>query len=31
VFTSRHRNAMWAAVGIGAVFGLHQLAKWLKV
>ncbi len=31
VFTSRHRNAMWAAVGIGAVFGLHRLAKWLKV
>ena len=31
VFTSRHRNAMWATVGICAVFGLHRLAKWLKV
>ncbi len=31
VFTSRHRNAMWAAIGIGAVFGLQRLARWLKV
>ena len=31
VFTSRHRNAFWAAVGIGVAFGLHRLAKRLKV
>ena len=27
VFTSRHRNAMWAAIAAGALFGLHRLAK----
>jgi len=31
VFTSRHRNAMWTTVGLAAVFGLHQLAKKLRV
>jgi short-subunit dehydrogenase len=31
VFTSRHRNAMWAVVGLGAVLGLHQLAKRLNI
>jgi short-subunit dehydrogenase len=31
VFTSRHRSAFWAAVGIGVAFGLHRLAKRLKV
>ena len=31
VFTSRHRNAMWAAVGVAAVLGLHQLAKRLDI
>ena len=27
VFTSRHRDAAWAFVGVAAVFGLHRLAK----
>ncbi len=31
VFTSRHRNTMWAIIGLGAVAGLHQLAKRLNV
>ncbi len=31
VFTSYHRNAMWAAVAVGAVLGLHQLAKRLDI
>ena len=31
VFTSRHRNAMWAVIGLGAIAGLHQLAKRLNV
>ena len=31
VFTSRHRNAMWAVIGLGAVAGLHQLAKRLNI
>ena len=31
VFTSRHRNTMWAMIGVAAVFGLHQLAKRLQI
>lgn len=31
MFTSRHRNAMWAAVAIGVIAGVHQLAKRLNV
>jgi short-subunit dehydrogenase len=31
VFTSRHRNVMWAVLGLGAIAGLHQLAKRLNV
>ena len=31
VFTSRHRNATWAAIGIVAILGLHQVAKRLKI
>ena len=31
MFTSRHRDAMWAAVFVGAAAGLHLLAKRLKV
>jgi NAD(P)-dependent dehydrogenase (short-subunit alcohol dehydrogenase family) len=31
VFTSRHRNAMWATIGVVAVLGLHQLAKRLQI
>ena len=31
VFTSRHRNAMWATVAVGALVGLHQLAKRLDI
>ncbi len=27
VFTSRHRNAVWATLGLAALFGIHQLAK----
>lgn len=27
VFTSRHRNAMWATIGVAAVLGLHRLAR----
>ncbi len=27
VFTSRHRNALWATVALGAVFGLGQWAR----
>lgn len=30
VFTSRHRNAMWAMIALGALLGLHQLAKRLN-
>jgi short-subunit dehydrogenase len=30
VFTSYHRNAMWAAVAVGLVAGAHLLAKRLK-
>ena len=31
VFTSRHRNAMWALIALGAAAGLHQLAKRLDI
>ena len=31
VFTSRHRNAVWATVGLAAVIGLHQLARKLRI
>ncbi len=31
VFTSRHRNAMWAIIGLGAIAGLHQLAKRMNI
>jgi NAD(P)-dependent dehydrogenase (short-subunit alcohol dehydrogenase family) len=31
VLPSRHRNAMWAILGLGAVAGLHQLVKRLNV
>ena len=31
MFFSRHRNAMWAAVAIGVVAGVHQLAKRLDI
>jgi short-subunit dehydrogenase len=31
VFTSRHRDAFWATVAVGAVLGLHQVAKRLKI
>ena len=31
VFTSRHRNAMWAVIGLGVIAALHQLAKRLNV
>ncbi len=31
VFTSRHRNAMWATIAVAAVFGLHRLAKQLQI
>ncbi len=31
VFTSYHRNAMWAAIAVGTVLGLHQLAKRLNI
>ncbi len=31
VFTSRHRNAMWAIIGLGAITGLHHLAKRLDL
>jgi len=31
VFTSRHRNAMWAVIGLGAVLGIHRLAKRLNI
>ncbi len=31
MFTDRHRMAFWAAAGIGAIAGLHLLAKKLKV
>jgi NAD(P)-dependent dehydrogenase (short-subunit alcohol dehydrogenase family) len=31
MFTSRHRNAIWALVAFGAAFGAHRLAKRLKV
>jgi hypothetical protein len=31
VFTSRYRNAMWATIALGAVFGLHQVAKRLDI
>ena len=31
VFTSRHRDAMWASIAVGALFGLHQLAKRLDI
>ena len=31
VFTSRHRNAMWAVIGLGTMFGLHRLARRLNV
>lgn len=27
VYTSRHRSTMWAAIGVGALFGLHKLAQ----
>ena len=31
MFTSRHRDAAWAAVFVGVAFGLHLLAKRLKI
>jgi len=31
VFTSRHRNAFWATVAVGAATGLHLLARRLKI
>lgn len=31
VFTSRHRNAMWATIALGAVYGLHRLVRRLNV
>ena len=31
VFTSRHRNAVWATIALGALLCLHQLAKRLNV
>ncbi len=31
MFTSRHRTAFWATVGVVAVAGIHQLAKRLNV
>jgi hypothetical protein len=31
MFTSRHRNAMWAATFIGLATGAHLLAKRLKI
>lgn len=31
MFTDRHRTAFWAAAGLGAVAGLHLLAKRMKV
>jgi NAD(P)-dependent dehydrogenase (short-subunit alcohol dehydrogenase family) len=31
VFTSRHRDAFWATVAIGAVLGIHQIAKRLDI
>ena len=31
VFTSRHRNVVWATIALGALLGLHQLAKQLNV
>jgi hypothetical protein len=30
MFTDRHRTAFWAAAAIGAVTGLHLLAKKYK-
>jgi short-subunit dehydrogenase len=30
MFTSRHRDAMWAAIALGAIFGAQQIAKRLK-
>lgn len=31
MFTSFHRNAMWAAIAVGAVLGVHQIAKRLDI
>jgi len=31
VFASRHRNALWAAMGVAALLGVHQLAKRLDI
>ena len=31
MFTSRHRDAMWATIAVAAVVGAHQLAKRLKI
>lgn len=31
MFTSRHRNALWAAVAVGVLAGAHLMAKRLKV
>ncbi|MFZ2109860.1 MAG: SDR family oxidoreductase [Roseiarcus sp.] len=31
MFTSRHRDAMWAVIALAVVFGAHRLAKRLKV
>jgi short-subunit dehydrogenase len=31
VFTSRHRNAMWTMIAVGALYGLHRLAKRLDI
>jgi NAD(P)-dependent dehydrogenase (short-subunit alcohol dehydrogenase family) len=31
MFTSRHRDAMWATIAVAAVVGVHQVAKRLKI
>jgi len=31
MFTSRHRNAMWATIAVGLLAGTHLLAKRLKI
>ena len=31
MITSRHRDAFWAAVGIGLLLGVHRLARRLRI
>jgi short-subunit dehydrogenase len=31
IVTSRHRDAFWAAVGVGMLLGVHRLAKRLRI